>query len=94
MKHAGAETLRRLAPLRQRLRTVPGLVERKPGIFFVRSAAFLHFHEDPAGIFADVRVDGVSFERLPVSTAADEASLLAKVAKAARRIQKDRLRRA
>lgn len=74
MKHAGPETLSRLAPLLQRLRSIPGLVERTPGSFYLRSSAFLHFHEDPAGVFADVKLDGVSFHRLPVLRSVDQAS--------------------
>jgi len=92
MKHAGSDTLNRLAPLLRRLRMLPGLVERKPGIFYVRSNAFLHFHEDPAGIFADVKVNGRSFERLPVQTAADRSSLLAAVSNALARLQESKPR--
>ena len=54
MKHASGPALEALAPLLAELRAMPGLVERKPGIFYFRSAAFLHFHEDAAGLFADV----------------------------------------
>ena len=35
--------------------SLDGLTERTPGTFYRRSRAFLHFHADPAGIFADVR---------------------------------------
>jgi hypothetical protein len=44
----------------------------------VKSRAFLHFHEDPAGLFADVRTAPV-WERCPVNTRAEQKSLLAKV---------------
>lgn len=66
MKHAGADTLRQLEPLLRRLRSIPKLVERKPGTFYLRSSAFLHFHEDPAGVFADIKLNGTSFERMPL----------------------------
>ena len=92
MKHAGSDTLNRLAPLLRRLRMLPGLVERKPGIFYVRSNAFLHFHEDPAGVFADVKIDGRSFERLPLQTAVDKSSLLAAVSNALARLQESKPR--
>ena len=85
MKHAGAQTLQRLAPLLERLRSVPGLVERRPGTFYFRSAAFLHFHDDPAGVFADVKLNGASFERLPLHTAAHQMVLLEAVTEAAAR---------
>jgi len=49
VKHAGSAALEGIEDLLQQLRTVPGLVERKQGIFYRRSRAFLHFHEDPSG---------------------------------------------
>jgi hypothetical protein len=76
MKHASAAALHRLAPLLEKLRAVPGLVERKPGTFYHRSNAFLHFHEDPAGLFADAKLDLKSFERHCVNTRADQTALL------------------
>ena len=77
MKHASPETLHHLAPLLARLRALPGLVERRPGCFYRRGQAFLHFHDDPAGLFADVRLHGVDFSRHRISTAAEQAGLLA-----------------
>jgi hypothetical protein len=76
MKHASAATLEQLAPLLEQLRRVPGLVERKPGIFYYRSSAFLHFHEDPAGVFVDAKLSSNLFERHRVSTSAEQAALL------------------
>jgi hypothetical protein len=82
MKHAGPQTLAQLEPLLVKLRAVAGLVERKPGTFYLRSSAFLHFHEDPAGVFADVKLQGSSFERLPLRTLQDHALLVKAVAAA------------
>jgi hypothetical protein len=82
MKHAGAQTLAQLEPLLVKLRAVAGLVERKPGTFYLRSSAFLHFHEDPDGMFADVKLHGSSFERLPLRTPQDHALLVEAVAAA------------
>jgi hypothetical protein len=76
MKHASQASLAALAPLLEQLRAIPGLIERTPGSFYRRSAAFLHFHEDPAGLFADVKLDLASFERLPVNTRTEQSSLL------------------
>ena len=36
----------------------------------------LHFHHDPVGMFADVKLDG-AWQRLPASTEADWAAVLA-----------------
>ncbi|MFT3818131.1 MAG: hypothetical protein QM750_10955 [Rubrivivax sp.] len=82
MKHASAETLRQLEPLLQRLRAWPALAERKPGIFYRGASAFLHFHEDPAGVFADVKLDGASFSRFKLSGAPAIEEFLAKVSTA------------
>lgn len=79
MKHAGPQALARLEPLLGELRRLPGLVERKPGRFYRRGAAFLHFHEDPAGLFADVKLDGQRFDRFGVDQAPDRQALLARV---------------
>ena len=49
-----------------RLRTIDGLKERKRGVFYLKSRAFLHFHEDPAGLFADIRLAGDDFDRFGV----------------------------
>ena len=81
MRHARSEDLTPLAPLLDRLRAVDVLTERNPGTFYRGSRAFLHFHVDPAGLFADVRpVDG--WERLPVDTPEQQRVLLDVVAAA------------
>ena len=40
--------------------------------------AFLHFHEDPAGRFADLRLDG-DWRRFRVNSPAERAQLLATI---------------
>ena len=81
MKHAGSATLSSLGALLAKLRVLPGLVEKKPGIFYVKSKAYLHFHEDPTGVFADAKLSGEEFERFPVNTKLEQESLLRAVAK-------------
>jgi hypothetical protein len=79
MKHAGPTILVSLEALLVRLRAVPGLIEKKPGIFYLKSKAYLHFHEDPVGIFADVRLAGDDFERFAVNTCQEQAALLERI---------------
>ena len=67
MRHATSEALDELEPFLERLRSEPGLVEKRRGVFYRRSKAFLHFHEDPSGLHADVRF-GEEFERVRVET--------------------------
>ena len=78
MRHATAETLKELEPLLDEVRTVPGLVEKKTGIFYRKSKAFLHFHEDPSGLYADVRF-GAEFERVRAETDLERAALMARI---------------
>jgi hypothetical protein len=84
MRHARDEALDGLEPLLARLRRIEGLSEKKRGIFYRGSKAFLHFHEDPAGLFADIRcADGRDFDRLQVDDAeAREALVKAAVERA------------
>jgi hypothetical protein len=81
VKHAGDEALNELEPLLVDLRAVDGLIERKRGVFYRRGKAFAHFHEDPTGLFVDVRL-GSDFERMRVSTTKERASFLAGVRRA------------
>jgi len=79
MKHAGAATLQTLAPLLTRLRTLPGMVERSPGCFYRGSKSFLHFHEDPSGTHADVRLVAPEFTRVRVESDTEQDALVALV---------------
>ena len=78
MKHAQAPALAKLVPLLKHLRALP-LVERTPGSFYFKGKAYLHFHEDSAGYFVDVKLAHREFERLPVSTAAEQTLVLNQV---------------
>jgi hypothetical protein len=78
MKHASIATLHQLAGLLAELRTLPALKEKSAGAFYRNGSAFLHFHEDPAGIFADVKVDG-DWTRRPIASEAAKRKLLADV---------------
>ncbi|TAJ73535.1 MAG: hypothetical protein EPO51_04795 [Phenylobacterium sp.] len=78
MKHASPAALDALEPLLADLRTLAGLAEKSRGVFYRKGRAFLHFHEDPKGLFADVReTAGLDFERIDITEAAGRARLLA-----------------
>jgi len=80
MKHAGPEALEGLEPLVAELRRMTGNVERTRGVFYRRGRAFLHFHEDPVGLYCDVGLDpAAGFTRLPVTTAGECRRRLAEV---------------
>lgn len=75
MKHASEAALDQLEDLLNQLRTCEGLREKKRGTFYRKSSAFLHFHEDPEGLFADLRYPD-DWHRFPVNTAAEWAVLV------------------
>lgn len=67
MKHATPLSLYLLQPLLLRIRAFAGLKEKKAAVFYYKSKAFLHFHEDASGLYADVRIKE-KWLRLPVNT--------------------------
>jgi hypothetical protein len=75
MKHAGEAALDAIEPMLIELRQLEGMRERKRGLFYRKSSAFIHFHEDPAGIFVDLRRDG-GWLRLPVNTPSERRQLV------------------
>lgn len=75
VKHATSAALEKLSELLEQIRTKDGIQEKKLGIFYRRSKSFLHFHEDPAGLFADLTV-GDGFDRYPVNTRPQWTALL------------------
>ncbi|MCI0340010.1 MAG: hypothetical protein L0216_02470 [Planctomycetales bacterium] len=83
MKHGGPEALDRLEPLLAALRGIPGLRERSRGVFYLGGRAFVHFHEDPEGLFADLRT-GERWTRLRVGTAPERRRLLQRAARGCR----------
>jgi hypothetical protein len=81
MKHADADALAALSDLIENLRKRDVLVEKRLGIFYSKGRAFLHFHTDPAGLFADLRHGG-DWQRFPVNDLNECAMLLAAVDRA------------
>lgn len=78
MRHARQDALDLLEPLLGALRALPGLTEKTRGTFYRKSKSFLHFHEDPEGLFADLRVAALGdFRRFDVTAEAGRADLLA-----------------
>lgn len=80
MKHAGDEVLNNVEPLLKRIRRYEALNERGRGKFYRKSSAFLHFHEDPAGIFADLKV-GSEWKRFSINSSKEQEKLLSEIAK-------------
>lgn len=76
MKHADVRALEAVSDLIENLRRRNDLVEKRLGIFYSKGRAFLHFHKDPTGLFADLR-EGGEWQRFPVNDPAECAKLLA-----------------
>jgi hypothetical protein len=69
MAHAEPQALEPLQALLRQLRDIKGLKEVKPGIFYLRGAAFLHFHDDAGTVVADLKKPGGSgFDRYPLAS--------------------------
>jgi hypothetical protein len=72
VKHASEAALFKLVELIEKIRKFEQLKEKKFGIFYFKSAAFLHFHEDPAGLFVDIKLDDKKFDRFGVNSKAEQ----------------------
>jgi hypothetical protein len=65
------------------IRSRTALAEPSRGVFYRGRDPFLHFHEDPAGFFCDIKIDG-RFRRHPATTKAQQRTLVTRVVKLAR----------
>jgi hypothetical protein len=77
MKHAGEKALATIVTQLAQIRVL-NLKERSPGVFYFKSKPFPHFHEDPSGIYADVRVE-IEWERFAVADPSEWRKLLKRI---------------
>ena len=80
MKHASEQALDSLEDLLEHMRQLCALKEKKRGVFYLSSQAFAHFHEDAAGLFADLKKKN-GWERFPVNTSSEKRDFLKAVEK-------------
>jgi hypothetical protein len=80
LRHADSATLDRLEALLSQLRQIRGLKEVRRGVFYRRSKAFMHFHDDPSGLYADVRLHE-EFERYRVDSEDEQRFILTEIRK-------------
>jgi hypothetical protein len=77
VRHARDQDLDRIEDLLVQVRALAGLKEKKRGVFYLKSKGFLHFHEDPKGMFADLSgAGGKGFDRLDVTDKKGQAALV------------------
>ena len=81
MRHITPARLGTIGELLGRLRAIDVLVERSPGVFYVRSRAFLHFHEDAGAFYVDVRLNA-AFQRMRVTSRDEQTAFLEYVGRA------------
>jgi hypothetical protein len=74
-----------IASLLDELRAIDGLTEKRPGVFYRGSRAWVHFHEDGDDIYADARMTArADFERTRVTTKTEQRKLVAAVRRSVR----------
>ena len=78
MKHASNQSLSPIKSFLNTIRKFKELKEKKLGIFYKDSIAFLHFHEDPKGLFADLKIAN-KWKRFRVNTQAEQTILLKRI---------------
>jgi hypothetical protein len=77
MAHADEAALQPVLPLLRQLREIKGLREMKPGIFYLKGSAFIHFHVEADALVADLKKAGGSgFDRYPVDAPTGQRKLV------------------
>jgi hypothetical protein len=90
MAHASPEALKPLLPLLRQLREIKGLKEKQPGIFYLRSNAFLHFHDDQGMLYADLKkAGGMGFERYALDSPPQQRKLVDDAKRRAAKLDED-----
>jgi hypothetical protein len=90
MAHATPEDLSALTALLRQLREIKGLTEKRPGIYYYKANAFIHFHNNESVIEADMKkVPGSGFDRYAVGTAEQQRKLVDEAKKRVRKLEDD-----
>jgi hypothetical protein len=93
MAHASVEDLTAYTALLRQLREIKGLTEKRPGIYYYKATAFLHFHNTDGAeptIDADMKkVPGSGFDRFEVSTPEQQRKLVDEAKKRVKKLQDD-----
>lgn len=82
MARASAGDLDQIEDVLAVLRALPGVTEKKRGVFYCGHQAFVHFHNDDGIVVADARLkSGEDFARPDVSTKAARAAFVKSIKK-------------
>jgi len=86
MSHCPYELLQDITPALEKIRALPGIAERKPGIFYIKYDGFLHFHIKGDDRWADVKIaPRGKWKNIPLplkATAKDKAAFIKAVEQA------------
>jgi len=94
-QHLGHTKPEALADLRvelQLIRSLTGITERSPGVFYWKSTAFLHFHDQDGKRWADVK-SAAGWKHVAidfVATAQDKADFIAETRQAYAELTRNR----
>ena len=80
MKHASTKSFDCIKDILTKLKKYKSLKEKQKGVFYKNSQAFIHFHEDLEGLFADLKIKN-EWERFPVNTKQEKDYFLKKAQK-------------
>ena len=75
MRDAGPDALKRLNTLLNDVRSIPGIEERRTGVFYLKSRPTLRFHEEGYGLYAQAKL-GKDWFRFDITTPADRRLFL------------------
>jgi hypothetical protein len=90
MAHATPDALNSYLALLRQLREIKGLTEKRPGIYYYKATAFLHFHDTDGVIDADLKkVPGSGFDRVAVSTPEQQRRLVDEARKRVKKLEDD-----
>lgn len=76
MAHTHIEDLQDLHTVLEQIRQWPGIIERSPGIFYLKRLPFLHFHTKENRRWADVRAGKNWGELFVIPFGADGAQIV------------------
>ncbi len=66
MGHTKPEIIKDLACELASIRTFPGIIEKKPGVFYHKSIPFMHFHDKDGDRWADVKTVSGNWQKIDV----------------------------
>jgi hypothetical protein len=90
MAHATPDDLATFTALLRQLREIKGLSEKRPGIYYFKATAFLHFHNTHGVIEADMkRVPGSDFDRFKVDIPEQQRKLVDEAKKRVKKLEDD-----